>query len=346
MGYNTAVVRKTSMTNSSAGGEAASLPRLLPLYEPIADDLQRVCQRFDDELFSELPFVNDLCAHIRRYRGKMLRPALVLLSGEAAGKKTDEHITLAAVVELVHMATLVHDDVLDDANVRRRVAALHRREGNQTAVLLGDYLISHAFHLCSALDSQYASRLVGTATNTVCEGEIQQVYHRGRFDLTQTQYLEIISRKTAALTGVCCKLGAYFAGATPEVVTTLEQYGLNLGIAFQITDDVLDIVGAEEKTGKTLGRDLMQQKLTLPVIHCLDHAPRDIRDRLQGMLQAGQADRPALQEMLAVTDSLRFASQTARQYVNAAVEQLAPLSPSDANDALRRLALLIIEREQ
>jgi len=346
LGYNTCVARKASISNKRPDGDAAGPPEVLSLYGPIAGALRRVCEVFDDELFSELPFVNELCAHIRRYRGKMLRPSLVLLCAEAAGKRTDAHITLAAVVELVHMATLVHDDVLDDADVRRRSITVHRREGNEAAILLGDYLISHAFHLCSSLDSQVASRLIGATTNTVCEGEIQQVHHRGCFDLTQAQYLEIISRKTAALTGVCCRLGAHYAEAPPEIVTALEQYGLNLGIAFQITDDVLDIVGAEEKTGKTLGRDLEKQKLTLPVIHCLRHAPEDVRTRLRALLEAGGADRAALQELLSVTDSLRFASETAREYATAAVAQLDTLAPTEARDALRQLALLIVERER
>ena len=140
---------------------------------------------------------------MRQYRGKLLRPGLVLLSGKACGKTTDEHLTLAAVVEMVHMATLVHDDVLDDADLRRRCPTINRLEGNEAAVLLGDYLISHAFHLCSSLESQYASSVIAATTNTVCEGELQQVHHRGDFDLSLDDYLQIITRKTASLTGAC-----------------------------------------------------------------------------------------------------------------------------------------------
>ena len=155
------------------------MPVISALYEPVATELGKVCAIFDDQLFSDLPVLNELCSHVRRFRGKMLRPALLLLSGKACGGLTDEHLTLAAVVELVHMATLVHDDVLDDADLRRRFPTVNRVEGNEAAVLLGDYLISHAFHLCSALDSQFASRRIGQTTNTVCEGELQQVHHRG-----------------------------------------------------------------------------------------------------------------------------------------------------------------------
>lgn len=276
----------------------------------------------------------------------MLRPALLLLSGRAAGKLTDQHLTLAAVVELVHMATLVHDDVLDDADVRRRCVTVHRREGNETAILLGDFLISHAFHLCSSLDSQFASRAIGLTTNTVCEGEIQQVHQRGNFDLSQDQYLQIITCKTAVLTGVCCKLGAYCADADPVIVDALEQYGLNVGIAFQITDDVLDIIGAEERMGKTLGRDLEKRKLTLPVIHCLTQATDGSRQKLRELLAAGNPDRTVLCDLLADTESIQFASQAARQYVESAIRQLDVLQPSDARDSLQSMASLIINRDQ
>ena len=167
---------------------------LVDLYHPVAEGLEQVRRVFDDELGSEWPFVRELCEHIGQYRGKMLRPALVLLTGDASGKVSREHIVLATVVELVHMATLVHDDVLDEADLRRCVPTINRLHGNEAAVLLGDLLISHAFHLCSSLDSQYASRQIGSTTNTVCEGELMQLYHRGNLSLSVEEYFAIISR--------------------------------------------------------------------------------------------------------------------------------------------------------
>ncbi|GMV98455.1 MAG: polyprenyl synthetase family protein [Phycisphaerae bacterium] len=322
------------------------MPALATLYEPIADELRRVCRVFDDELFSDLPFVNELCARVRQYRGKMLRPALLLLAGRACGQVREEHVTLAAVVELVHMATLVHDDVLDEADVRRNGATINRLEGNEAAVLLGDYLISHAFHLCSSLDSQYASRLIGATTNTVCEGELLQVHRRGDDGLTTEQYLAIITRKTAALTGACCRLGAHYAGADANTVEALERYGLDVGIAFQITDDVLDIVGAEERMGKTLGRDLDKHKLTLPVIHGLRTAAPAARQRLRDYLAEEHPLRERLAELLEPTDSIGYALESARAYVESAVEALRVLPPSDARESLTRMARLILEREQ
>lgn len=322
------------------------MPALGTLYEPIAAELEQVCRAFDDELFSELPFVNELCARVRQFRGKMLRPALLLLSARACGRLTGEHITLAAVVEMVHMATLVHDDVLDDADVRRNGSTINRMEGNETAILLGDYLISHAFHLCSSLESRYASRLIGATTNTVCEGELLQVHRRGDDELTTEQYLAIIARKTAALTGACCRLGAHYAAARPNVVDALERYGLDVGIAFQITDDVLDIVGTEERMGKTLGRDLEKHKLTLPVIHCLRTAPAEIRRTLRTHLAEAHPARGRMAALLEQTDSLTYALDAARKYIDSAVEALSLLPPSEARDSLTRMARLILDREQ
>jgi len=236
--------------------------------------------------------------------------------------------------------------VLDDADVRRRCPTVHRRYGNEAAVLLGDYLISHAFHLCSSLDSQFAARTIGATTNTLCEGEIQQVHHRGNYDLTQEQYLQIISRKTAALTGTCCLLGAHFAGAAGGAVKTLEQYGLNVGIAFQITDDVLDIVGAEERMGKTLGRDLEKHKITLPLIHGLCRPDPSANGQLRQLLTADEADRAALREVLTASGSIDYALETARRYVESAIARLEILPSSDARDTLQRMAGLIVDREQ
>lgn len=321
------------------------MPALAELYEPITADLQRVCQVFDDELFSELPVVNELIEHVRQYRGKLLRPALVLLTGRACGTQTDEHITLAAVVEMVHMATLVHDDVLDEADMRRRSPTINMLRGNEAAILLGDYLISHAFHLCSALDSQYASRTIGAATNVVCEGELHQVHHRGDIDLRMDQYLEIITRKTASLIGTCCKLGAHYAGADEQTAHRLERYGLDLGVAFQITDDVLDIAGQENHVGKTLGRDLEELKLTLPVIHSLNTGKTDHVARLRSLLAQPQPDRDILRELLLASDSIDYSLRSASQHVESAICQLQELPPSEARETLNHLARMVVNRD-
>src|SRR3954464_12136702 len=248
---------------------------LSQLTECIRPQLEAVEKLFHQELSSDLKCVNALVKHVSRFRGKMLRPMLVLLSGRACGETTDAHTVLATVVEMVHMATLVHDDVLDEAELRRKGATINHLRGNEAAVMLGDYLISHSFHLCSSLDSQFASRIIGRTTNQVCEGELLQIDNRNNLNLDEETYLQIISRKTASLCATCCLLGAKYAAAGEVRMSQLELYGLSLGTAFQIQDDILDIVGDPTTVGKTLGLDLEKGKLTLPIIHYLRTAPAD-----------------------------------------------------------------------
>jgi len=243
------------------------------------------------------------------------------------------------------MATLVHDDVLDEADMRRRRPTINRLQGNEAAVLFGDYLISHAFHLCCSLDSTLAARRIGAATNIVCEGELQQVHHRGDNRLSLDQYLEIITRKTATLTGTACFLGARYAGAPAETVARLERYGLDVGIAFQITDDVLDITGSQAQMGKTLGRDLAENKLTLPIIHGLSHGSREMRVRIEAALADQPPDRRLLAELMTASGSVAYALQAAARHVESAVGHLEVLPLTDAREALTRLATLIITRE-
>ncbi len=315
------------------------------LYAPVQEDLRLVERVFDEEIAGDLPFIDDLCDTVRSYRGKMLRPGLLLLTARAAGELTDAHPTLAAVVELVHMATLVHDDVLDEADERRRQPTVNNISGNEAAVLLGDYLISHAFHLCSSLESQYASRRIGATTNTVCEGELLQNHYRGRLDLSEAQYFNIIGRKTAALTAVACELGAHFAGADEACVDAMRGYGLSAGIAFQIVDDVLDVTGDQATVGKTLGRDAGLGKLTLPTIHCLSVADADTASTLRAALQNdGPQSAEVIRECLSRTGSVDHALSVAREYVLGATFQLDTLPPSDAKASLSALAEFIIGR--
>jgi len=322
------------------------MPVIATMYELIDAELKKACQIFDNELFSNLSAVNELCGYVRRYQGKMLRPALLLLSGKACGEITDEHLTLAAVVEMVHMATLVHDDVLDDAELRRRCSTINCLQGNEAAVLLGDYLISHAFHLCNTLDTPFASRVIGATTNTVCEGELQQVVHRFDNNLSVEQYLQIITRKTASMIGTCCLLGAHYSGANENTKKVLEQYGINIGVAFQITDDVLDIIGSEDQMGKTLGRDLEKNKLTLPLIHCLGEVKMGAKNHLRELLNNKPFDRNGIRKILESTDSINHSLNVANRYVESAIASLAGLPETEARDTLCRMARLIVDRDR
>jgi octaprenyl-diphosphate synthase len=271
------------------------------LTRRLADELADVEARFTAELLSDLPAVNTLVEHTERYRGKMLRPMLLLTSGLAVADDgltlTDAHRAIAAVVEMVHMATLVHDDVLDEADVRRGGATINRLRGNEAAVMLGDYLISHAYHLCGSINRPDVARLIARTTNTVCEGELLQLANRDNWDIDEATYDQIIWRKTASLTGACCRLGAMLHGLDDQRADALRTYGERMGMAFQIIDDVLDLVGHPDVVGKSLRLDLHKGKLTLPLIRGLALADaadrRELSRWLQQAAEAGRGNQPA-----------------------------------------------------
>jgi octaprenyl-diphosphate synthase len=315
------------------------------LTECIAPQLAAVDRLFRQELTSDLPNVNALVKHVSRFRGKMLRPMLVLLSGRACGDLTDAHVTIATVVEMVHMATLVHDDVLDEAELRRKGATINHLRGNEAAVLLGDYLISHSYHLCASLDSQLASRMIARTTNRVCEGELLQIDNRNNLDLNEDTYLDIISRKTASLCAICCYLGATFAGATEAQIAALDTYGRALGIAFQIQDDILDLVGDADTVGKTLGIDLEKQKMTLPVIHFLRTAPPEHRKLLRSLISSRESDKlERIRNLILPSDSISYARDRAHKLVDQARSALKILPQTDARRVLDTMAEFVVTR--
>jgi len=313
--------------------------------ELIGPELERVEQLYADELTSRQPYIRDIAAHTNRFRGKRMRPILCLLSAQAVGSVRDETITLAAVIEMIHTATLVHDDVLDEADVRRHVSTVNVRWNNETSVLYGDYLFTHAFHLCAATGSAAACRIVGRATNRVCEGELTQVRNRGNLELTEAEYFDIIDGKTAELFAVACELGATFGQSETAHVDALERYGRQLGLAFQIIDDILDIAGVESTVGKTLGTDLKQQKLTLPLIHLLATSTGEQRDRVVSLLE--EASPEAGRQLTSIareSGSIDHAIARAKQLIEEARTALATLPTSPAREILDDLAQLAIDR--
>jgi octaprenyl-diphosphate synthase len=331
----------------------AAMLDLIAMNRPVADLLARrlgeVTVIFERQLASELSAVNGLCMHIEQYRGKMLRPTLVLLSGlTAAGQPCDgsalneKHCTVAAVVELIHMATLVHDDVLDEAEIRRRGATVNHLWGNEAAVMLGDYLISNSFHLCSTIGEPWINVALGDVTNTLCEGELAQLHHREDYSLDEETYFEIIRRKTASLIAECCRLGAKLAGGDDATTRSLHQAGMALGLAFQIQDDLLDLIGRQEIVGKSLGKDLMKGKLTLPIIHHLARA--DQRQRGEALELIARGDAAALRDRLRTSGSVEHTQAAARRSVEQAKSLLATLPPSEALDLFNTLADSVISR--
>jgi octaprenyl-diphosphate synthase len=314
--------------------------------EPVARDVDEADRIFERTLAPHRGPFGPLIDHLRHYRGKRLRPALLLLAAKACGKVTDAHRTLAAAVEMIHTATLVHDDVLDEAELRRHLPTVNAGWGNKVSILLGDMLFTHAFHLTSTVDRR-ACELIGAATNRVCAGELRQVTERDNLDLTEVDYLVMIEGKTAALTECCGRLGAQYAGASEEVVARLASFGRNLGLAFQIADDLLDLTGSQEKTGKTLGTDLRERKLTLPVIHCLHKLPAAEAGSLRAAIRdGGDGLTRRVMGALQHTQSIAYSRRRAEDFSRAARRELECLPRSECRAILEALGEWSIRREQ
>lgn len=329
------------------GASLTAVPAARPLLDwqaPIAADLEEVERILAHTLASRRRCVSRLVSHLDNYKGKRLRPALLLLTAKACGRTDAAHHILGAVVEMIHTATLVHDDVLDEASVRRHKQTVNVVWGNQNSILLGDYLFTHAFHLASTVDAR-ACRIIGAATNRVCEGELQQGTERGNLDLTEEEYLDIVDGKTAELTACCCRLGAMYSEAKPEIVEKLTRYGRWLGIAFQIADDLLDLVGEERATGKSLGTDVEQQKLTLPLIRLLAKASPDKASHLRQILSSpGNHKREALQPFLQENGTLQYAGRRAEEFAARARAELQCLPASDCRAILEQLSERVVHR--
>lgn len=314
-------------------------------YAPIADDLEEVERILARVLKSSRSRIAEVVDHVQLYRGKRLRPMLLLLTARACGRLTPAHHVLGAVVEMIHTATLVHDDVLDGARVRRRMATVNAVWGVQTSVLLGDYLFTHAFHLASTLDDVRACRLIGAATDRVCEGELCQVLQRGNLDLSEAEYFNIIDGKTAELTACCCHLGALYSGAAPEIVQSLARYGRGVGLAFQIADDLLDLVGEEKTTGKSLGTDVEQQKMTLPLIYLLNRGDKALSARVRQILSSpDNHKRESLRPLLSESGGLEYAQRRAEELAADARADLACLPFSTCRSILEALTERVVHR--
>ena len=245
---------------------------LQAIYAPVNEDLSLLGDFLRKEFMSPDPMIHDILQHVARFWGKQMRPALLFLTGRLGGiDPTPDHIKIGAVVELIHTATLIHDDILDAALLRRQVETVHRRWGERAAVLIGDYIYSRAFHLSTQVEGM--ASVLSDTTHTICEGELLQLENRFCPDMSESTYLRIIHQKTAILYAVSCELGAVLSGMDAGISRALGGFGNDLGMAFQVVDDCLDYAGKEEETGKSLGTDLHQNKMTLPLIYLMDCLP-------------------------------------------------------------------------
>jgi octaprenyl-diphosphate synthase len=317
------------------------------LYAPIRDELDDVEKLLGRELRSQHAFVDRLARYGFHLGGKRLRPALVLLSGKMLGSVGEEHVVLAAAMEMIHTATLIHDDVLDEATLRRHLETVNSRWDNEASVLLGDYLFARSICLISRLQDPYAYRAVSDAARLMCEGELRQVGSRGDYDLSEDEYFDIIADKTAALMACCCRVGGHYAGGDDDACDALARCGHFLGMAFQIADDLLDLVGDERAAGKSLGTDLVKQKPTLPLIRLLKQSGEGRRAELIELLsRSGNHHGPALRPYFDQSDAVAYARQMAVRFAGQAGEELASLPQSEARDTLLGLTEYVVSRNR
>src|ERR1044071_4674229 len=269
----------------SLPGDAFSWKNIVGPVEPFLDAVHtRLAAQVEEFDASVGPYAE----YALNGNGKHLRPALVALAANALGKANDAHVTAAVIIEMVHLATLVHDDVMDEAEIRRGRPTLAENWGNEIAVLFGDCLFAQALKLAASFPTPEICRAVAMATNTVCSGEILQTQHRRNFQLSRTEYFRVLEMKTAELFALSCDLAAFLSGATPAQRSALRQFGLAFGTAYQIYDDCVDLFGSETAAGKSLGKDLAEGKLTLPVLLLRERASAADRAQLEHLIGNGK----------------------------------------------------------
>ncbi|MDX6693667.1 MAG: octaprenyl-diphosphate synthase [Blastocatellia bacterium] len=320
------------------------------IFKLIASELALVEEEFERQARSNIQVIAYLSDYLRASGGKRVRPALTLLANYAVGGEAarPNSIRMAAVMEFLHTATLVHDDIIDNAETRRNRPSINSRFGNQTAVLMGDWLYMSAFETSLAERSLPILDILTTVTRKMTEGELLQLTLLGRTDLSEAQYLDILQRKTAFLFSACCEIGAILGGADEERQSALRNYGLQLGTAFQLIDDLLDFTATEETLGKAAGADLLEGKLTLPLIYLLEH-DSSLRADVQTVMREGnyeQVNRKALLEAVETSGALERARERAWEYADAARRSLSVLPESEHCDALLSIPTYIIERDR
>ena len=312
---------------------------------PVAADMQRVDALIRERLGSDVALVRQVAEYIVAGGGKRLRPALLLLAAGAAGFRGDERFELAAVVEFIHTATLLHDDVVDESALRRGRRTANAAFGNATSVLVGDFLYSRAFQMMVGVGSMRVMRVLADATNTIAEGEVLQLMNCHDPDVDETRYLEVVRRKTAKLFEAAARLGAVLGGAAPGIEQGLADYGMCLGTAFQLIDDVLDYSGDAQEIGKSLGDDLAEGKPTLPLIRAMAAGTQEQAALVrQAIREGGRGDFARVRAAIEATDALAYARAVASREAEAAGRAIAPLAPSAQKDSLLELAAFSVSR--
>jgi octaprenyl-diphosphate synthase len=318
------------------------------VYRLVEDDLSEVELELARQTASDIPLIERIGQYVRNSGGKRIRPGLVLLSARLFGRRDPMCLRFAAIVELVHSATLLHDDIIDDAKVRRGRPSVNARWGNEITVLMGDWLYMTSFSLALTKRDFRVLNILADVTRKMVEGELLQLSLNGSLDITEEQHLDISTRKTAILFSACTQIGAILGSASEDQEERLRQYGLDVGIAFQLVDDVLDLTSTESKLGKPVGSDLSEGKLTLPLIYLVRDGRAEHRELVATVLRERgfrSVPRETILQLLRRHGALDRVLEKARDHARRAKEQLAAFPPGDARAALSLLPDYIVERD-
>ena len=324
-------------------------PALAQIFEPIRADLEKVDEEFGRHIQSQIDLIPKIGQYIQTSGGKRIRPAVLLMAARLSGYEGERAILYAAVVEFIHTATLVHDDIIDDSDLRRGRLAVHSRWGNDVTVLLGDYLYIKSMALALTHDALEIIRLLCDVTLRMIEGELYQLTKNGDADITEEEHFDIIRRKTAYLFGGCAQIGGMLGRVSGEREQALREYGFNLGIAFQLVDDLLDFTGDAAALGKPIGADLREGKMTLPLIHLLqqdDEAGAQIVRDIISSRTVAQEPWDRLLRTLKEHRSIDYAYKRAVDFAERAKKPLHAFPPSSERDALFALPDYILSRDR
>ncbi len=305
------------------------------IVEPVEPFLESVARRLAKQVNEFDPALAQYAEYALNGNGKHLRPTLVALAANSLGQTNDSHVTVAVIIEMVHLATLVHDDVMDEAEIRRGQLTLAANWGNEIAVLFGDCLFAQSLKLAASFPTPEVCRAVASATNTVCSGEILQTRHRRNFELSRRDYIRVLEMKTAELFALSCELAAFLSNATAAQRTALREFGLAFGTAYQIYDDCVDLFGTEQKAGKSLGTDLAKGKLTYPVLLAWERTDAVERAQLEALVQDWQPGAFAIvNELLARHETLGPSRELIERYLGQARQSLRALPESEGRAGL------------
>ncbi len=307
----------------------------------VADDLAEIEGALEENLNPHLDLVREVASHILFAGGKRLRPLLMVLAARMCGYQGSYDKKFSTIFEYLHAATLLHDDLVDDATLRRGRTVAHTVYGNPTAVLTGDFLLARSVAIAAETELPKLIGIIAKITEEMVQGEIHQLQNKGRIDLSTEEYMDVIRRKTAVLIMGACRSGALVADASDEKESALDSYGYNLGIAFQMADDLLDYTASTENLGKEVGADLREGKLTMPIIHALKNAETADRQRMVAIIENDaftQEDFHAFLELLGKYGGISHTRNMAASHIEKAQEALDIFGPSDAKDTLLMLA--------